>query len=391
MTQEAHRLDVLMADDEQDICEVLKDGLAVYGISVRTVGNGREAVLEALRKKPDAVLMDILMPVLRGTDALGLFKIIEPIRTVPVLMLTALKNKQDVINAMLAGAADYIAKPFDLKDTATRIRRVLARFSPAPSPVFHFLHYQALSDGKHFRIRIESDLTPESADDLGYLIRALKPIEPIRIELDFEQVFKIDGNLVSPMVEIKEAAAKDGGEMVVTNFDPKRYRMASNNLIRNLFKVEEAPAAAQPAAAPAKAKPAPREMETEMEDKILADVLTKLSGLRYEFAAKGDYSDLEFHGDLTAENREKVTEAFEVAATGWLPVLIQLDGVGRADGRAMNHLVQKLTDFKQKTGMKVFVIVQNDDVHKALHAARGHLVAGVYENRDKALAALRSA
>ena len=382
--QSARKIDVLVADDEPDMCEVLKDGLAAHGMAVRVVGNGRDAVIEALRRRPDAVLMDILMPVLSGIDALGMFKIIEPIRAVPVLMLTALKGKDDVVRSMRAGAADYIAKPFDLKDTSARIGRVVEQPKSEPWPIFKNLVYEATAAvADCIRIGIQCDLKAGSADDLAVLVRSLDQLQPLRIELDFEKVSAIDGRPVSPLVAIKEAAEKGGGTVAVVGFDAKRYRTASSGVIRNIFPVEEA--------SPDEVVVAKKKVVsmTTQEDKNLSDVLSKISGLRFDFKTKDEYSLLDLQGELLAGNLEKLNQAFNAVSTSWLPVLVRLDGLTKVDSRGISSLVQRMADLKKNNGTRFSIVTHNREIQKAYNSARGNMVAGVYEDKDRAVAALR--
>lgn len=376
------KIDVIVADDESDICEVLRDGLPVQGVSVRVAGNGKEAVLEALRHKPDAVLMDILMPHLSGLDAIGLFKIIEPLRAVPVLMLTALKSKEDVVRSMRAGAADYIVKPFDLKDAADRIRRVLAQPRAAPWPIFAKLNYQAASDGAVLRIEMDCDLTPESADDLAVLIRSLQPLQPIRVELDFEKVSAINGRPAQPLAALRDAVMAAGGEVGVTRFDAGKYQPASAGLIRSIFGADDGERKE-------KAEKGKNLFATsERDNAVISAALSKISGLRFDFKSKRDYSILDFSGELTIDQREKIDKALNALKETWLPALIRLDGLNRLDAGGMAHFVRRLSDLKQKAGFIFFVVTSNREIQKSYTEARGNLVTGVYEDLAAAINAL---
>ena len=379
-------IDVLVADDEPDICEVLRDGLPIHGVSVRFAPNGKEAVLEALKKRPDAVLMDNLMPVLSGIDALGLFKIIEPLRSLPVLMLTALKGKDDVVAAMRAGAADYISKPFDLKDAAARIRRTLARPVSAPFPIFRHLIYTASADGLALRLGIDSDLTAECAEDLAALVRSLSPLQPICIELDLGNVPKIGERLLSPLVATRDAAGKGGGTMIVTRLDTKKHSASAVGILRKIFQIESEVAPPDP-----KRESRKTSLDLGRANKDLSDALYKISGFRYDYSRKNEISFLDFFGNLTADTCEKIDQAFNSVADSHVDTILRLDGLTATDSRGMGRLVEKITTLKNKEGLKVFVVAKAREIQTAFHKARGHLVTGLYEDKDKALSAFRSA
>lgn len=384
MKDTSRKLDVLVADDEPDICEVLQDGLASFGIAIRSVGNGRESVLEALRIPPAAVLMDILMPVLSGVDALGLYKILEPLRSVPVFMLTAVKNKEDVIKAMRSGASDYICKPFDLKDTAERIRRAVARPSPAPYPIFKYLNYAALSDGSSLRLEIKGDLTQDSADELVVLIQSLAPIQPLQVDLDFDQVQSISGGLVSPLVAIRDGIQKAGGTVAVIRLDTARYRPAAVAPFRNIFKID-----AEPGEGDVRREAKQKSDDIKKVEQKLSTVLTNIAKFRYTFKRASELSFLDFYGHLTADTRGKIEQAFGEAANSHSHILIRLDGLSVMDARGVLMIVDQIKELKRNEGLNVLVVCKNPEHRSAFHQARGHSVAGVYADRDQALEAFR--
>ncbi|OGH61425.1 MAG: hypothetical protein A3G34_05430 [Candidatus Lindowbacteria bacterium RIFCSPLOWO2_12_FULL_62_27] len=380
-------LNVLVVDDEADVCEVLKDGLKVHGIGVTIARDGKEAVLQALVKAPDAVLMDILMPGLAGLDALGLFKIIEPIRTVPVIMLTALKSKEDILNAMRAGAADYIGKPFDIADTVTRLRRVVARPAPMTFPVFRYLSYRAGSDGRGLRLELEGDFSEDAAEDLEVLIRALLPLQPVRIDLDFEKVPNIGDRLVPNLVAVRDMAAARGGKVLVANLDPKKYRAAAVSPIRNIF-----PAVPAPPEEPVRSTRASKKVDAVAKDidEQMSQVLSRLPGLRFDFKLRNELSVLELQGQLTGDTRSEVEKAFQAVTEAHAHVMVVIEKASQFDARGMLHLVEKITDTKNREGLKVYVVCRNQELQVAYRNARGHLVAGIYDDRDKALSSFRA-
>jgi len=121
---------VLVVDDDQDLAEMLGIVLTGAGIDVEMVGRGDEA-LEAFREtKPDLVLLDVMLP---GIDGVEVCKLIRAESMVPIVMLTARGDTQDVVAGLEAGADDYIVKPFKHpSELAARIRTRLRR-STLPS------------------------------------------------------------------------------------------------------------------------------------------------------------------------------------------------------------------------------------------------------------------
>ncbi len=121
---------VLVVDDDQDLAEMLGIVLTGAGIDVEMVGRGDEA-LEAFREtKPDLVLLDVMLP---GIDGVEVCKLIRAESMVPIVMLTARGDTQDVVAGLEAGADDYIVKPFKHpSELVARIRTRLRR-STLPS------------------------------------------------------------------------------------------------------------------------------------------------------------------------------------------------------------------------------------------------------------------
>ncbi|RDU24874.1 response regulator transcription factor [Anaerosacchariphilus polymeriproducens] len=114
---------ILVVDDEEEICNAIKEYLNIVGYIVYTANNGKEA-MERLSILPDLILLDINMP---GMDGLDVCKRIRTHVNVPILFLTAKIEEQDRINGLMAGADDYIIKPFALEELHARIVAHLRR------------------------------------------------------------------------------------------------------------------------------------------------------------------------------------------------------------------------------------------------------------------------
>lgn len=118
---------ILIVEDEKDIRELLAFSLGREGFSVIEADNGVMALGLAKLKHPDLVLLDLMLP---GMDGLAVSKQLqrEPeTAEIPVIMLTARGEEVDRIVGLELGAADYIVKPFSLREVALRIRAVLKR------------------------------------------------------------------------------------------------------------------------------------------------------------------------------------------------------------------------------------------------------------------------
>ena len=119
---------ILVIDDDKNICELLNLYLSDAGYELFFCHDGSSA-LDALKdKKPDLVLLDVMLPVISGWEVL---KMIKAKGSVPVIMLTAMDELEDKIQGFDAGADDYIVKPFHPKEVIARINARLRDKIPA--------------------------------------------------------------------------------------------------------------------------------------------------------------------------------------------------------------------------------------------------------------------
>ena len=118
---------VLVADDDEDIRAYLDVTLGLAGFEVITARDGVEALELARDANPDAILLDVMMPRLDGFEALRRLR--EDARTshLPVLILTARVQREDLIDGLDSGADDYVTKPFDADVLLARLRAMLRR------------------------------------------------------------------------------------------------------------------------------------------------------------------------------------------------------------------------------------------------------------------------
>lgn len=121
---------VLVVDDEPVVIELLQEFLEIERFKVVTAETAEEA-LEVLRKKRiDAVVVDILLPGMRGTDLLALAKIEFP--GIPIILITGFSGGVTPSDAINMGADGYFAKPFHNRDLAFTLRQALHQFEPTP-------------------------------------------------------------------------------------------------------------------------------------------------------------------------------------------------------------------------------------------------------------------
>jgi two-component system, OmpR family, response regulator MprA len=120
---------VLVVDDEPAVRESIGRSLRFEGYQVDTASDGQTALDAVRTKRPDVVVLDVMMPGIDGLEACRRLRITGD--RVPVLMLTARRNVGDRVAGLDAGADDYLVKPFALEELLARVRALLRRADPA--------------------------------------------------------------------------------------------------------------------------------------------------------------------------------------------------------------------------------------------------------------------
>ncbi|GIJ48924.1 DNA-binding response regulator [Virgisporangium aliadipatigenens] len=118
-------LRVLVVDDEQALTELLSMALRYEGWELRTAADGASAVRTAREFRPDAVVLDVMLPDIDGLEVLRRMRAEQA--EVPVLFLTARDAVEDRIAGLTAGGDDYVTKPFSLEEVVARLRGLLRR------------------------------------------------------------------------------------------------------------------------------------------------------------------------------------------------------------------------------------------------------------------------
>jgi two-component system, OmpR family, alkaline phosphatase synthesis response regulator PhoP len=124
--------EILAVDDEEDILELLRFNLTKEGFSVVCAASGEEALKSALSKRPDLILLDLLLPGIDGLEVARRLKNDPSTKDIPVVMVTAKGEEADIVTGLEVGAEDYITKPFSRKVLIARVRAVLRRKAAAP-------------------------------------------------------------------------------------------------------------------------------------------------------------------------------------------------------------------------------------------------------------------
>ena len=144
MTGMEHHYRILVVDDEQDLCEILKFNLETEGYQVETANSAEEALQHNLPSF-DLLLLDVMMGGMSGFALAKKLKAEEATADIPIIFLTAKDTENDTVTGFNLGADDYISKPFSLREVMVRVRAVLRRTSEQHGePQHSVISYQGL-------------------------------------------------------------------------------------------------------------------------------------------------------------------------------------------------------------------------------------------------------
>jgi two-component system phosphate regulon response regulator PhoB len=124
MTEPRH---VLVVEDEKDLADLLVYNLRRAGYQVAVAMSGLKALKAVSERRPDLILLDIMLPELSGTEVASRIRANPETASIPIIMLTAKGEEVDQVVGLTVGADDYITKPFSMKVLLARVEAVLRR------------------------------------------------------------------------------------------------------------------------------------------------------------------------------------------------------------------------------------------------------------------------
>jgi two-component system KDP operon response regulator KdpE len=163
---------ILIVDDEPQITRVLRRSLTAHGYEVRVAADGLAALQTFGDWPPDLVITDLSMP---GTDGLQLCRNLRAISQLPIIVLSVRGEERTKVEALDAGADDYVTKPFGMDELLARIRSALRRAetlkSGAPSPVLEIGSFRIDLENRSVAVNgTDVRLTPKEYDLMVYLV-----------------------------------------------------------------------------------------------------------------------------------------------------------------------------------------------------------------------------
>src|ERR1700675_2857831 len=122
---------VLIVEDEAPLVTLLRYNLEKAGFAVCSAGDGEEALLQISENKPDAVLLDWMLPLVSGLEVCRQIRRAPQSRSLPIILLTARGEEADRVRGLDSGADDYIVKPFSPSELVARLSAVMRRAQPS--------------------------------------------------------------------------------------------------------------------------------------------------------------------------------------------------------------------------------------------------------------------
>ena len=123
---------ILVVDDERQILHALTTILRGAGYEVDVAATGAEALAAATIRPPDAIVLDLVLPDMNGTEVC---RRVRQSSDVPIVILSAVGEERQKVEALDAGADDYVTKPFGMEELLARLRAVLRRVAPPGEPI----------------------------------------------------------------------------------------------------------------------------------------------------------------------------------------------------------------------------------------------------------------
>ncbi len=140
---EENQYRILVVDDEQDLCEILKFNLETEGYAVDTANSAEEALGKGIAQY-NLLLLDVMMGGMSGFSMAKQLKKSPDTANVPIIFLTARDTENDVVTGFNLGADDYISKPFSIREVLVRVRAILRRTQEHSGNQPQVLSYQGL-------------------------------------------------------------------------------------------------------------------------------------------------------------------------------------------------------------------------------------------------------
>ena len=212
---------ILVVDDEEDLCEILKFNLETEGYEVDTAYSAEEALTLNLTDY-DLLLLDVMMGEISGFKLASMLKKNEKTAHIPIIFLTAKDTENDMLTGFNLGADDYISKPFSIKQVQARVKAVLRRSMEEKKPVNeNILTYNTLKlDTQRIKASINGEevaLTKKEFEILKLLLENINHVfsrEEILSRVWKDEVYVLDRTIDVNITRLRKKIGEFGKNIV---------------------------------------------------------------------------------------------------------------------------------------------------------------------------------
>lgn len=212
---------ILVVDDEEDLCEILKFNLETEGYTVDTAYSAEEALTLNLTDY-DLLLLDVMMGEISGFKLASMLKKNEKTAHIPIIFLTAKDTENDMLTGFNLGADDYISKPFSIKQVQARVKAVLRRSLEEKKPVNeNILTYNTLKlDTQRIKASINGEevaLTKKEFEILKLLLENINHVfsrEEILSRVWKDEVYVLDRTIDVNITRLRKKIGEYGKNIV---------------------------------------------------------------------------------------------------------------------------------------------------------------------------------
>lgn len=212
---------ILVVDDEEDLCEILKFNLETEGYEADTAYSAEEALTLNLTDY-DLLLLDVMMGEISGFKLASMLKKNEKTAHIPIIFLTAKDTENDMLTGFNLGADDYISKPFSIKQVQARVKAVLRRSMEEKKPVNeNILTYNTLKlDTQRIKASINGEevaLTKKEFEILKLLLENINHVfsrEEILSRVWKDEVYVLDRTIDVNITRLRKKIGEYGKNIV---------------------------------------------------------------------------------------------------------------------------------------------------------------------------------
>lgn len=212
---------ILVTDDEEDLCEILKFNLETEGYIVDTAHSAEEAMALDLQVY-DLILLDVMMGEMSGFKMASIIRKTEQLKHIPIIFLTARDSENDKLTGFNIGGDDYIAKPFSIREVQARVKALLRRTTAIEESVKNELRYETLRIDmrrkKCYIDNIDTSLTKKEFEILRLLLEHPGQVfsrEEILAQVWSDEVYVLDRTIDVNITRLRKKIG-DYGKCVVT-------------------------------------------------------------------------------------------------------------------------------------------------------------------------------